>query len=421
MKTPARTSSVVKEYFGCMNDGRDVDIYRLTNKNGMRVSITTLGAIVTELTAPDNQGVFADVVLGFDNLGAYLAGHPNFGAIVGRYGNRIAHGTFTIGNRRYVLAKNNNGHHLHGGVSGFDKALWKARSRLCQDGPQLQLSYQSPDGDEGYPGKIDIAVDYTLTNSNELRIDYRATTDKPTPINLTNHSYFNLAGAGTRSALDHIVHIDADCFTAIDADLIPTGELRNVDGTAMDFRKPMAIGERIDRDDEQLHFGHGYDHNWVLRTRAQKPSRARTSHQLPAAAGDALHPAAFSRIGMLDGQSSTTPRPSGRKHSWAQHLPALATKPGEKCGLAARVVEPVSGRVLEVFTSEPGLQFYSANFLDGSITGKENKVYGRRCAFCLETQHFPDSPNKPDFPSTILYPKDEYRTTTIYKFLVSTR
>jgi aldose 1-epimerase len=255
-----------------------------------------------------------------------------------------------------VLARNNNGNHLHGGIAGFDKALWQAAPHSHADCPRLSLAYTSADGEEGYPGKLDVTVDYTLTRENELQIGYRATTDKPTHVNLSNHSYFNLAGAASGDILNHHVLIDAEHFTPISEDLIPTGEIRGVDGTPMDFRKPTAIGSRIDSDDTQLRFGGGYDHNWVLNS---------------------------------DDSSLS---------------------------IAARVFEPTSGRVMEVLTNEPGVQFYTANFLDGSLTGKEGAVYGRRCALCLETQHFPDSPNRPEFPSTVLRPGEVYRTTTVYRF-----
>jgi aldose 1-epimerase len=351
-----RGDGIAKKQFGTLPDGRDVELYVLTNHNGMRASITTYGGIVTSLTAPDRNGRFADVVLGFDDLDGYLVGHPYFGAIVGRYGNRIAKGRFTLDDQDYVLARNNGENHLHGGVAGFDKALWRAAPHFHPDGPRLSLTYVSADGEEGYPGRLDVTVDYTLTHENELRIDYRATTDKPTHINLTNHSYFNLIGPGVGDISSHELLINADHFTPVDNGLIPTGEIRSVAGTPMDFREPTAIGNRIDGDDEQLRFGSGYDHNWVLN------------------------------------QDDT----------------ALSH--------AARVYEPTSGRAMEVLTRESGVQFYTANFLDGSISGKGGTVYGRRCALCLETQHFPDSPNRPEFPTTVLRPGEVYESTTIYRF-----
>ena len=342
--------------FGALPDGRTAELYTLRNGKGMEVSITNFGGIVTLLTAPDRKGEYGDVVLGFDTLDGYLAGHPYFGAIIGRYGNRIGKGTFTLDGTQYTLATNNISNHLHGGIVGFDKVVWNAEAGETPSGPQLLLRYTSADGEEGYPGSLEVTVTYILTSDNELRIDYHATTDKPTPVNLTNHSYFNLAGQGNGDILGHLIQIDADRFTPVDDGLIPTGERRPVDGTPMDFRTPVAIGKRIDGEDEQLRFGLGYDHNWVL-----------------------------------------------------NHAASRLT-------LAARVVEPTTGRVLEVLTEEPGVQFYTGNFLDGSLTGKEGKVYERRNGFCVETQHFPDSPNKPDFPSTVLRPGEEYLTTTIYRF-----
>jgi aldose 1-epimerase len=354
MKAPA--AGIIKEPFGALPDGREVELYLLTNENNTQVSITTYGGIVTSVTVPDRNGRIADVVFGFDDLDGYLASHPYFGAIIGRYGNRIARGSFALDGRSYELARNDNGNHLHGGIAGFDKALWRAAPHFHPDGPRLGLSYTSADGEEGYPGRLEVAVEYTLTHEHELRIDYRATTDKPTHVNLSNHSYFNLAGAASGDILSHQVLINADQFTPVSEDLIPTGEISGVEGTAMDFREATAIGARIDTEDEQLRFGGGYDHNFVLNR--------------------------------FDGGVS----------------------------LAARVFEPTSGRVMDVLTTEPGVQFYTANFLDGSITGKKGAVYGRRCALCLETQHFPDSPNRPEFPSTVLRPGEVYRTTTVYRF-----
>ncbi len=354
MNVQRQSNGVAVRPFGALEDGRAVDLFVLSNNNGMEVSITNYGGIVTDLTAPDRSGTFADVVLGFDDLAGYLAGHPYFGAIVGRYGNRIAKGAFVIDGRRYSLATNNKGNHLHGGRAGFDKALWRAIPR--SNSAQLELTHTSGDGDEGYPGRLEVAVTYTLSDANELRIDYHATTDKPTHVNLTNHSYFNLSGFDGGNILGHRVFINADRFTPVNSRLIPTGELRRVGGTPMDFRRPTSIGARIEDQDEQLVFGCGFDHNWVL----------------------------DKKEGALD--------------------------------LAARVEEPASGRVLEVLTTEPGVQFYTANFLDGSVVGKEGVAFGRRSAFCLETQHFPDSPNKVDFPTTLLRPDEVYETTTVYRF-----
>jgi aldose 1-epimerase len=324
----------------------------------MQASLTNYGGIVTSLVTPDRSGELADVMLGFDTLDEYLAGHPYFGAVVGRYGNRIAGGRFTLDDQSYDLARNNNGNHLHGGYLGFDKALWSAQALSSAEGPCLRLHHVSPDGDQGYPGRLEVEVDYTLGHDNAIRIDYAATTDKPTPVNLTNHSYFNLAGPGG-DVLGHEVLINAGHFTPVDDGLIPTGEIRRVEGTPMDFRQPCTIGSRIDEMDEQLQFGGGYDHNFVLND--------------------------------FDGHLS----------------------------FAARVFESSTGRTMEVYTTEPGVQFYTANSLDGSLTGKGGVRYGRRCALCLETQHFPDSPNKPQFPTTILRPGEEYRSTTLYRFSVT--
>jgi aldose 1-epimerase len=352
----ASEQNIKKVPFGETADGQPVDLYTLTNPQGMEVSITDYGATVVSLLVPDRHGHLDDVVLGYDTLEEYIAASPYFGAVVGRYGNRIAKGRFTLDGHEYKLAQNNNENHLHGGIKGFDKAVWKARGLLGDQGPGLSLTYTSQDGEEGYPGNLSVKVLYVLADDNQLTIHYQATTDKPTPVNLTNHSYFNLAGQGTGDVLSHVLLLNADRFTPVDEGLIPTGELRPVAGTPMDFTQPTAIGARVEEDDRQLKFGLGYDHNWVLN-------------------GD----------------------------------------PGS-IRLAARVQEPASGRVMEVFTSEPGIQFYCGNFLDGSNVGKGGRVYKHRYGFCLETQHFPDSPNKPDFPSTILKPGQEYNTTTIFKF-----
>ncbi len=349
---------ITKKPFGNLPDGREVDLYVLTNQKGMQVSITTYGGIVTALTAPDRRDRLADVVLGFDRLDLYLDGHPYFGAIVGRYANRISKGTFTLAGKTHTLTVNSNDNHIHGGVKGFDKKLWEPQPRSTRAGSQLELACVSEDGEEGYPGRLEVTVTYTLTHDSTLRIDYRATTDKATPVNLTNHSYFNLAGHGSGSILDHRVSINADRFTPIESGLVPTGALRKVTGTPMDLRKPIVIGEGIDDDDEQLDLAGGYDHNWVL------------------------------------------------------------NKDDGDMPLAARISDPATGRVMEVLTREPGMQFYTANFLDGSLVGKDGAAYTRRCALCLETQHFPDSPNQPAFPSTILGPGDLYDTTTIYRFSV---
>ncbi len=349
--------SVTQQEFGKMPNGESVQLFTLKNKNGIEVSITNYGGIITSLKTFDGKGLLADVALGFDTLERYLQPHPYFGAIIGRYGNRIGKARFTLDGVTYTLAKNNGENSLHGGNEGFDKKLWKARAEEGEGAQTLVLEYTSPDGEEGYPGTLRTEVRYTLADDDSLRIDYRATTDKKTVVNLTNHTYFNLAGQGNGDILNHEIEIRASRFTPVDAGLIPTGELRNVEGTPFDFRKPRRIGERIDADDEQIKLGGGYDHNFVL------------------------------------------------------------DREGDGLSLAARVVEPSTGRALEVWTTEPGMQFYTGNFLDGTITGKGGKVYPRRSGFCLETQHFPDSPNQPAFPSTVLEPGQECRSATVWKFM----
>src|SRR5438067_11606165 len=340
----AREKPVIKkEAFGNTSDG-PVDVYTIANSHGMEVRVTNYGGIIVLLRVPDKKGMPGDVVLGYDNLDGYLKNSPYFGAIVGRHGNRIANGKFTLDGVDYHLAKNNGPNSLHGGLKGFDKVIWHAEPFTNKEGSGLVLTYTSKEGEEGYPGNLKIKITYTVTDQNELQIDYEATTDKATPVNLTNHSYFNLAGQGNGDILKHEVEINADRFTPVDATLVPTGELREVKGTPLDFRKPTAIGARINTDDEQMKFGKGYDHNFVLNGKGKGPH------------------------------------------------------------LAARVHEPTSGRVMEVWTTEPGVQFYTGNFLDGSNKGKGGKVYKHRYGFCLETQHFPDSPNQPKFPSTVLKP-----------------
>ncbi len=351
-----RTARIVKEPFGSMPDGVEVDLYTMTGTGGCKARVIDFGGIVVSLEVPDRNGTLSDVVLGFDDLEGYLGEHPHFGALIGRYGNRIGKAKFTLDGVAYELAANNGENHLHGGTIGFDKVLWRGQITEDQEGPALMLRYLSSDGEEGYPGNLTVEVTYRWTDDCGFRIDYRATTDKTTVVNLTQHSYFNLADAGAGDVLGHEMMIAADLFTPVDAGLIPTGELISVEATPFDFRKAVAIGARINDDDEQIGFGGGYDHNWVL-----------------------------------DNQGGTL-------------------------ALAARVHEPTTGRVMEVHTTEPGLQFYTGNFLDGSIVGKEGTTYQRRSAFCLETQHYPDSPNKPEFPSTVLEPGEVYRTTTIYKF-----
>jgi aldose 1-epimerase len=354
--SPAGAKPVSKAAFGKTKDGTPVEIYTLTNRHGMTARVMTYGATLTELIVPDRTGKPADVVLGFDKLEPYLAGPPYFGATVGRVGNRIARGTFTLNGKTYHLATNNGPNHLHGGNKGFDKVVWKAEVLPSKAGEAVKFSYRSPDGEEGYPGTLDASVVYTLTDANELRLDYTATADKPTPVNLTNHSYFNLAGEGSGTILDEVLMIAADEMTPVDDTLIPTGKLAPVKGTAFDFTTPTAIGARIDK--VPIAPPVGYDHNYVLR---------------PAPAGQALR-------------------------------------------LAARVTDPKTGRTMDVRTTEPGVQFYSGNFLDGTITNRNGVPYQKHAAFCLETQHYPDSVNHPNFPSTILEPGTTYRSTTIYRF-----
>jgi aldose 1-epimerase len=352
--TKATEARVDKKDFGRTADGTAVDLYTLTNANGMIAKIITYGGIVAELHTADRSGRLDDVVLGFKTLQPYLGEHPYFGGIIGRVGNRIAKGRFTLNGREYTLATNNGPNHLHGGLRGFDKVVWQAQGAPSSNGASLTLTYVSRDGEEGYPGTLSATVVYTLTNQDELRIDYTATADKATPVNLTNHSYFNLAGEGMGDILGHELMIVADRFTPVDDTLIPTGELKLVTGTPMDFMTPATIGSRIAQ--VPLAAPGGYDHNYVL------------------------------------------------------------TGGGGTLALAARVREPNTGRVMEVYTTEPGVQLYTGNFLDGIITGKRGVSYKKHFGFCLETQRFPDSVNHPSFPSTILEPGQTYRTTTIYKF-----
>jgi aldose 1-epimerase len=359
---PAKGKSQVrKEAFGKTRDGRPVDLYTLTNSNGMEVRAMTYGGIIVSMRVPDKNGKVADVVLGHDELDGYMPNPPYFGAIVGRYANRIANGTFTVDGVKYTLAKNDGPNTLHGGVVGFNQKIWEGAEFKNAKGVGVAFTYLSKDGEEAFPGKLKVKVSYTLTNKNQLILDYEATTDKATPVNFSQHSYFNLAGAGTGDILGHEVMLNADRFTPVDKTLIPTGELRPVQGTPMDFTKPTTIGARINDSYEQLVLGHGYDHNFVI-NRTDKD----------------------------------------------------ADKGG--LALAAKVHEPTSGRVLEVFTTEPGVQFYSGNFLDGTIVGKQGHAYKQRYGFCLETQHYPDSPNHPDFPSTILKPGTTFHSETIFKF-----
>jgi aldose 1-epimerase len=348
--------TIKKAPFGQTNDGIPVDLYTLTNTKGTQVKITNYGGTVVSIAVLDRNGELGDVTLGFDSLEEYLIGKYYFGCIVGRYANRIAGGRFTLKGTEYILAQNEGENHLHGGTHGFDKAVWQTDDVMDAAEAGLKLTHLSPDGEEGYPGNLSASVTYRLTDANELKIDYVAETDKPTVVNLTNHTYFNLAGAGSGDILAHEIMLNADRFTPVDDRLIPTGELRNVHGTPMDFRRFTEIGARIEANDEQLILGKGYDHNWVL-----------------------------------------------------------AKREGE-LALAARVSEPNSGRTLEVYTTESGIQFYSGNFLEDQIAGKAGQTYNHRGGFCLETQHFPDSPNQPDFPSTVLEPGAAYRQTTVYKF-----
>jgi aldose 1-epimerase len=359
---PAATEStaspdpiVKRESFGSVA-GTPIEQFTLTNRNGIEVRAITYGGIITSLKTPDRAGTLGDIVLGFESIDGYLGDHPFFGAIIGRYGNRIAKGRFTIDGAEYKLATNNGPNHLHGGNKGFDKVIWKAAPVEAMPGQSaVKFSYTSADGEEGYPGTLTVDVTYTLNNNNELIVDYLARTDKPTHVNLTQHSYFNLAGAG--DILGHELTIDGDRYTPVDATLIPTGELAPVEGTPLDFRKSTAIGARINDAHPQIKNGSGYDHNWVL-SRSAKPELQR----------------------------------------------------------AARVVEPTSGRTMDVATTEPGIQFYAGNFLDGKLIGKGGKSYGHRAGFCLETQHYPDTPNQKDFPTTLLQPGAEYKTRTVFAF-----
>jgi aldose 1-epimerase len=344
---------ISSEPFGTTSDGIAIDRYTLVNAHGLEAEIMTYGATLVALRAPDRSGAFGDVLLGFAELAPYLGAHPFFGSLIGRYGNRIANGRFELNGTTYTLARNNHPNHLHGGPAGFHHQAWRAGERASADGPALELSYLSRDGEEGYPGNLSVTVVYTLTGRDELRIDYTATTDRDTIVNLTNHAYFNLAGGG--DILGHQMQLAASHFLPIDATLIPLGELRPVQGTPLDFTTPTPIGARIAADDEQIRRGMGYDHCWVL----DKPA------------------------GALD--------------------------------LAALVYEPTSGRVMEVYTTEPSVQCYSGNLLNGEA-GKYGQTYQKRSGLCLETQHFPDSPNQPQFPSTLLRPGQVYRTTTIYRF-----
>lgn len=351
-----KATSVTKAAYGTTKDGIPVDLYTLTNANGLVAKITNYGGTVTELWVPDRNGKLGDIVLGFDNLADYEEKSPYFGCLVGRYGNRIAKGKFTLDGKEYTLATNDGENHLHGGLKGFDKVVWDAEPFETKNAVGLKLHYLSKDLEEGYPGNLDVTVKYILTNKNQLKITYEATTDKPTVCNLTNHNYYNLAGQGVGNNYENQLMINADYFTPVDKGLIPTGELRPVKGTPMDFTQMKAIGKDIDADTTQLKYGGGYDHNWVL------------------------------------------------------------NKKDKQMSLAAKAYEPKSGRIMEIYTTEPAIQFYSGNFLDGTLVGKEGNVYKHRYAYCLETQHYPDSPNQSAFPTTTLLPGQTYKTKTVHNF-----
>lgn len=338
------------------SDSTQLSVYSLQNKNGLTMSVTNLGGKIISLWVPDKDGTLGNIVLGYDSIKRYLKGNPYFGAIIGRYGNRIAKGKFLLEGKEYQLAINNPPNALHGGPKGFHNQFWQVEPFQNNGFDALELRYKSAEGEEGYPGTLDVKVVYTLTDQNELVIDYEATTDKTTIVNLTHHSFFNLAGEGARDILDHELIINANRFAPVGEGLIPTGELKLVAETPFDFREPHRIGQRIDQEDPQLKFGKGYDHNWILNRKSNELS------------------------------------------------------------LAAKVKEPTSGRVMEVWTTEPGLQFYSGNFLDGKDNGFSGKPYNFRSAFCLEAQHFPDSPNHPEFPSTVLKPGEVYKQKTVYRF-----
>lgn len=356
MAMPGQAVSITKTDFGTLPGGEKVALFTLKNEAGMEVGIITYGGIITTLKVPDKQGIYKDVVMGFPTLDQYVESNPYFGAIIGRYGNRIAGGKFTLDGEEYILAKNNGPNHLHGGVKGFDKVVWQATEKTDDNSSSLLLSYLSPDGEEGYPGNLQVRVTYTLNQDNSLDMIYEASTDKKTVVNLTNHSYFNLSGDFSRTILDHMLEIEADGYLPVDSGLIPTGEIRPVSGTPFDFREPKEIGQDIQADNEQIRLGKGFDHCWVL------------------------------------------------------------NKQDDEMPLAARAHEPNSGRVLEVYTTEPGIQFYSGNFLDGTLPAKNGGTYAQRSGFCLETQHYPDSPNQAGFPSVVLNPGEQYTSRTSFKF-----
>jgi aldose 1-epimerase len=347
--------NISKDLFGKTPDGEEVNIFTIKNKNGMKASILNYGGMITQLWAPDRRGEFQDIILGYDNMGGVLADRYYFGVVVGRYANRISGGAFTLDGKKYQLARNDSDNHLHGGLRGFDKVVYQAEIIQRESNPSLKLTYLSKDGEEGYPGNLNVSVYYTLAETNELSIEYTANTDRQTVINLSNHMYFNLTADYEKNILHHEIRINADRFTPVDAALIPTGQLLPVKGTPLDFTKPTPIGARIDEDYEQLKYARGYDHNFVLNKT-------------------------------------------------------------DNLGPAAKVYESTSGCILEILTTEPGIQFYSGNFLDGTGTGKSGKIVKYRSGLCLEPQHFPDSPNKPDFPSTVLKPGNIYNSKTVYRF-----
>jgi aldose 1-epimerase len=349
-------TEINKQRWGTTASGEEVELYILRNARDMEAAITNYGGRLVRLKALDRNGRPDDVVLGFDTLDGYLQKNPFFGALVGRYANRIANAEFKLDGKTYHLPRNSGDNSIHGGIKGFDKVVWRGRPVETTDGPALQLIYTSKDGEEGYPGTLTATVVYSMKDSGELHIDYLATTDQTTVLNLTNHSYFDLSGQGHGNIVNHVVKLNADRFTPVNEHLIPTGELRSVDNTPFDFRKPTRIGERIDDKDQQMLYGQGYDHNYVLNGNRRVPS------------------------------------------------------------LAVRISDPQSGRVMEVLTTQPGVQFYTGNHLDGSVRGKGGVAYGFRSGVCFETQHFPDSPNHPEFPSTELSPGNRYQETTIFRF-----
>ncbi len=351
-----KTVHISSSDFGKTANGEKVTKYNLANKNGIEVDIITYGGRITAIRTPDKKGNMQNVVLGFDSLAQYEKKNPFFGALVGRYGNRIADGKFTLGDTEYSLAKNNGENSLHGGVEGFDKKVWKAKTEEADDNVKLILNYLSVDMEEGFPGNLNTTITYTLNADNSLDVLYEAQTDKTTIVNLTQHAYFNLSGEFSNTILDHIVEIDADAFVPVDSGLIPTGELKPVEGTPFDFREPKQIGKEIDADNEQIALGGGYDHCWVLNDQTAGYRSVATAYH------------------------------------------------------------PETGRILEVLTDQPGIQFYTGNFLDGTLPAPNGGTYAKRSGFCLETQHYPDSPNQPDFPSVTLAPGDMYVTKTTFKF-----